>query len=121
MKSFVISSEKKDKYKAVIYATSIYSPFDELEDISEELRKCGVLEAGELLFDLLLSNGNCFNRFVTAHFDGRRINRNSLSVINIEDKELVSAVNCFYTKNLELLSNGVLSRKDYMKFATSKF
>ena len=73
MNSFNIIYEQHGKYSAIVYPVSYLNPIDEIQLISIELRKH--LPAGcYVLFDLLLSNGNNFNRFAEAFFDGNDIN-----------------------------------------------
>jgi hypothetical protein len=63
MTNYSIDFRKYNKYSAVIYSASYVNPFDSIAEITAEIKK-HLTGTGFLLFDLLLSNGDSFNRFV---------------------------------------------------------
>lgn len=116
MTNYYIDFNKYNKYSAVIYSTSYRSPFDSIGSITEELR-INLSEAGFILFDLLLSNGDSFNRFVEAYFDGKEIKRDSISVISINDMKQLKQINSHYNGHFDELNNSVLSPSERPKYS----
>ena len=84
--NYSIEYRKYNKYLAVIYSSSNINPFDSIKEINNEM-KHNSLKEGFVLFDLLLSNGNNFNRFFEAYFDGQEIKKESITVV--VSKEIV--------------------------------
>ncbi len=73
MKShFLIESyiREKSEISALVLATDIESPLDHIHEVEQELSNC--IASGLVVFDLLISHGNKRNRFLSAHFDGKK-------------------------------------------------
>lgn len=118
MNSFDIIYEQYGKYSAIVYPVSYLNPIDDIKLISMELREH--LPAGcYILFDLLLSNGDNFNRFAEVYFDGNEINSGAVSVTEVPTEEL-KRLNLYYRGKTKELSKSVLSAKERYKFATMK-
>ncbi len=66
--SYKIYRQKVSRYPIVVYSTSCDSPMNHLPELENDLKEMGV--KGEVLFDLLLSNGNTSDRFYKAVFNG---------------------------------------------------
>ena len=107
-----------DVYKIIIYSNSYINPIQYLKEISKEIQK-HVDKKVSILFDMLLSNGENFNRFATAIFDGKEIQFNTIEIINITDESLLKKINFFYKTNLKALNNSVLSPSERYKYARS--
>ena len=69
----------------------------------------------KILVDLLLCNGNNFNRFVKFFFDGNNIDRASIKITKLNQFE-EKDVNEFYKKNRTIIKNGVLTPSEYLKY-----
>ena len=118
MNSYNIIYEQHGKYSAIVYPVSYVNPIDEIQLISLELREH--LPAGcYILFDLLLSNGDNFNRFAEVFFDGGDISIESVSITEVPSDEL-QRLNYYYRGKTKELSKSVLSAKERYKFATMK-
>lgn len=78
MKTYYILEPKTDLRKVVI-ATSYVSPFSELYSINFELKS--LRYKGEVLFDLLLSNGFASNRLLKMNFDGEQLDISKVEVV----------------------------------------
>ena len=65
--NYSIEYHKHNKYLAVIYSSSYINPFDSIKEINNDMKRNSSKE-GFVLFDLLLSNGNNFNRFFDIIF-----------------------------------------------------
>ncbi|GIC14275.1 Hypothetical protein VCSRO98_2161 [Vibrio cholerae] len=91
----------------VVSSISYESPLQDLPEI--ELCLKSERYVGDVVFDLLCSNGNEFNRFVTMTFDGSSFNRRTLNILSNPPKELLSRQNRFYCQNKFHISNSVLS------------
>jgi len=118
MNSYNIIYEQHGKYSAIVYPVSYVNPFDDIQLISVELREH--LSAGcYILFDLLLSNGDNFNRFAEVFFDGGDISMGSVSITEVPTEEL-QRLNHYYRGKTRELSKSVLSAKERFIFATMK-
>ncbi|MEZ9043202.1 MULTISPECIES: type II toxin-antitoxin system RnlB family antitoxin [unclassified Vibrio] len=95
------------KFGIVISSVSYESPLHDLPEI--ELCLNFKHYVGEVVFDLLCSNGDELNRFVTMSFDGSSFNRRTLSVLSNPPEELLTFQNLFYSQNKTHVSNSVLS------------
>lgn len=117
MSSFNIVYEKYGKYSAIVYPVSYINPIEDIDLITLELKKhyndCYVL------FDLLLSNGDNFNRFAEVYFDGESIDSNNIHVIKVSTIEL-NRLNRYYKGKTKELNKSVLTLKERYKFATVK-
>jgi hypothetical protein len=118
MRIYDISFKQSGKYSAVIYPVSYENPVVEIVSISKDLRD-RIPKDTYVLFDLLLSNGDSFNRFVEAFFDGEYVDSSSFSITQIS-QEQVKSLNKYYCGKTEQLNRSVLSTKEKYLFATSK-
>lgn len=118
MNNFNIVYEQHGKYSAVIYPISYLNPIYEIQGVSTELKN-NRIKCGYVLFDLLLSNGNNFNRFAEAYFDGEEINKGTLDIAEMSEEE-ISVLNRYYRDKTKELYNSVLTSKEQFKYATSK-
>ena len=116
MNSYQIILKQSSKYQAVIYSISYNNPIQDIREISEYIRKQTNI-AGYVLFDLLLSNGENFNRFAEGYFDGYEIKYNSLKVVEVHDANTLQDINSYYKKNRQILNNGILSPSEKYKYA----
>lgn len=78
MKRYQILELKSDSRKVVV-ATSYVSPLSQLYAIAYELKSKGY--KGEVIFDLVLSNGFASNRFLKTDFDGEHLNIGKIEVL----------------------------------------
>lgn len=118
MNSFNIIYTKHGKYAAIIYPISYLNPIEDIHLISIELKKH--ISAGSyVLFDLLLSNGDNFNRFAEALYNGEELSSKEVSITTIPENE-VQDLNLYYRGRTKELSKSVLTARERFKFATSK-
>lgn len=103
------------KYKLVVYATSYVNPIDDAMSIESQIAK-DLPEGGHILFDMLLSNGDTFNRFAEAYFDGHSIQRNSMKVVSIRKPAYIRRLNAHYKGRPVELNNSVLSPRERLHF-----
>lgn len=116
MKNYNIIYKKNGKYSAIVYAVSYVNPIDDIQLISNELKE-HLPDGGYILFDLLLSNGDNFNRFAEVFFDGNNISGKSISIIELPS-EVIAQLNMYYNGKIKELSQSVLSQTEQYKFAT---
>lgn len=107
MANYSIVLTKDKRYDAIIYANSYISPIQDINEISLELSRLHI--EGVVLFDMLLANGDNFNRFAEVYYDGTQIHLEKMEIIEVYDKCFLNEVNCFYKQNIDLLDNSVLS------------
>lgn len=118
MRSYNIVYKKYGKYSAIIYSVSYLSPLEEISQISKDLKK--KLKNGDyVLLDLLLSNGDNFNRFAEFCYDGSDIKVSEISLTDVSGDEL-KALNQYYKGRVKELNNSVLSPKERFVYATMK-
>lgn len=118
MNNFNIVYKQCGKYSAIVYSDSYINPIDDIQAISMELKKH--LSAGcYVLFDLLLSNGDNFNRFAEVYYDGGDINIGMVNITSISS-EYLHILNLYYRGKTNELKRSVLSSKDKYRFATMK-
>lgn len=98
----------------VLVLSTIYeSPLDYASKIEEDLSARDF--TGKALFDLLLCNGNVYNRFAEATFKGGKIDRSSMKTIDPTelDDSITEVSESFYKANpLLLQENHVLLDED---------
>lgn len=118
MNDFTVIYKPYAKYSAVIYPVSYLNPVEDIQAVSKELRSH--LAAGSyVLFDLLLSNGDNFNRFAEGYYDGKDIKANSMNIVDIPAED-AHELNLYYRGKTKELSKSVLSPKERYRFATIK-
>ena len=100
----------------MIFSTSEYNPTDFISNIEKDLLK--EKYKGNVIFDLLLSNGNNYNRYLNAKFDGKKFDGNSYTLIDEPKNEIRQKSLDFYKKNISILENSILSKP--IKFMIKK-
>nr|WP_172635717.1 type II toxin-antitoxin system RnlB family antitoxin [Desulfobacter postgatei] len=78
----------------------------------EELEACLMKEeyVGNILLDLLLSNGYDRDRFYEIFFDGKKLNFQTLLNVTKVSEELKQVSGEYYSRNSEILDNSVLTK-----------
>jgi hypothetical protein len=108
--------ERYDDIGCVIFSISEYNPTDYISTIEQDLIKESY--KGNVVFDLLLANGNNFNRYLKAYFNGNGFNRDSYKIIDKPQHQLKKKSIDFYQKNIDFLENSILSKP--IKFMIKK-
>lgn len=116
MSSYKIKEVNDFKYKLIIFSTDYISPIDYLSEIEDYLKTKNYL--GEIIFDLLLVNGNSENRFIEAFFNGEKFSRKSFMIVNKLSNEIKNVTTEFYFNNLSIVENSRLSNP--IKFLIKK-
>lgn len=106
MKSYELVNFDGDVRKIVL-STSYVSPLSKVFLVSKDLESQGY--KGEVLFDLLLSNGFSQNRFLKMIFDGDKINPKTSEIINEVPCILMNEIYEFYYSHPEYVENSILS------------
>lgn len=114
MPTYDIKFNINSKYPVVIYSISYENPIQDMFEISEKL--CEIWHNScDVLFDLLLSNGDEFNRFAIAHFNGKVIEYDTIRVAQNFDNIDVKSINEYYKNNIAVLNNGILTASQKIK------
>lgn len=100
-------------YDYIIYPTTYINPLLKQALLNEILKK-ETRKRCKILFDLLLCNGDCFNRFCKGIFDGNKMLDDSLDLVEISDNEKIKYVEKYYANNKGALKKGVLVPREYM-------
>lgn len=104
--NYAIKRTRDRSYPCVVLSTNHLSPLNEVCNIETSLRGLGV--NGKVVFDLLLVNGNNYNRFFEAYFNGTSIEMSSVKILNKPSESIRVRSVEFYKKNLGLLENCIL-------------
>ena len=95
-----------------------YSRVDEiLPELSMDLKKKKA--RGDIVFDLLLSNGNNSSRFFTIFFNGENFEIITLKKIPRPSTPILNKVNAYLKLNKELLKNSVLTTAEVQRLLTT--
>ena len=105
-----------NKYEYIIFAINDDSPLEYLQDIEKDLAKKNF--KGLVLFDLLLSNGDEYNRYVEAYFDEKFFELSSFKDPTLNQEIERISIN-FFKKHPEYIDKGVLSSIDIFKMKES--
>lgn len=95
-------------YPYIVWSVNFISPTEYLREIEHELGTAGF--HGKIIFDLLLANGNNFNRFIEAYFDGCAFDYTSFKIVNTDLDGIKQQSLDFYRSHLDLLESSVLSK-----------
>lgn len=118
MKGFHVVYKDCGKYSAIVYPVSYLNPIEDIKSISMELKKH--LAAGShVLFDLLLANGDNFNRFAEAQYDGSEIKASDIRITELP-ADTVQELNAYYRGRAHELASSVLSERERERFAAAK-
>ena len=98
MNNYKIITFQSDERKLVL-STSYVSPLSSVFIISSELANESY--QGEVLFDLLLSNGFSPNRFLSMQFDGTKFLPQTTKKVEKISKELLKEIYAFYYEHTE--------------------
>lgn len=110
-KSYCI--KKMNENNIWIFATDISRIHDYINDLEFELKQNDIV--GDILFDLLLSNG-LSNSFFCAYFDGDKFNISSFKNIKEIDFETLCFINKYHSNNLELIDKSALTKTQKFLF-----
>lgn len=100
----------ENQLNCLIFSTSYVSLTEQLPDVIRTLKSIDF--KGLVIFDLLLSNGNSLNRFISSTFDG--ISFNDFVILNDqkEIQEVRGISSAFYSQNHEFVENSILSKSE---------
>lgn len=96
----------------VITALNHESPLDNLKDVVARLKECKIKNKPVLvIFDLLCSNGNEWNRFVSLRFDGTKFIHQSFNVLSNDDvmPNIIDTQQSYFTQHPEIIKSSVLN------------
>lgn len=106
MKDYRIERVCHNAYKYIVLSTSYINPFDEKDEIENNLKKENY--KGKILFDLLLKNGIGYNRYIEIVFDGEKFDINTLKPLENVDQDLKLFSTNFYKNHSHLLENTIV-------------
>jgi len=105
---FHIHKYTTSRLSAVVYSIGFDSPMNHLQTIEGELYRSGI--QGEIVFDLLLSNGNTTDRFYSAFFDGEKLIEESIKKVLTPSSTIQKESLSFYHSKTKYLKNSVLNK-----------
>lgn len=101
--------EKISDRVVVVFSTTYINPISYLPAIEKDLGKMD--SNGKIIFDLLLSNGHSFNRFVEGAVSNGKVDRRSMKVVTSSslDNIIIRKAVDFYKSHPSLVeSNHIL-------------
>lgn len=98
----------------IVFPESYINPLSNLSCFEEELLNY-LNGPCNILVDLLLCNGENYNRFISLNFDGKKIKKESIKIVELTLGEQ-KIVNEFYIEHRKVIKNGVLIPSEYMKY-----
>lgn len=104
---------KKSGSFVLVLSTTYESPLSYISVLEDDLSARSFI--GTVLFDLLLCNGNEYNRFVEFTFEKGKINRASrstVSIIELDDSTLEISKNFYKANRLLLERNHILLEEE---------
>ena len=94
----------------LIFSKSYINPISQIDEISNKVRLISCRNC-KVLFDLLQTNGDSFNRFVSGEFKNGEIDYFTLHVDQDINKEVIDKCNLYYFSNRKKMNNGILPLK----------
>jgi hypothetical protein len=107
------SIEKVSDTTAVVFANSYVNPVSFMPYIEEQLASMNF--SGEVIFDLLLSNGYSFNRILATNAVEGKVDRKAFKIVDLSSlgKVVAQKIEAFYKSNDVLVqSNFILSDEE---------
>lgn len=107
----LVDIQRVSSTKFIAYATSYLNPLSDMMEVSREISSI-ISSPCELLFDLLLANGDSFNRYAICKFDGKNILCESIDIIEedqIDDTSKHRMVEYYRAMNKARYTNSALS------------
>lgn len=106
--SYCIHKTTSDGLLAVVYSLGFDSPMNHLQSIEIDLHKKG--EQGDIIFDLLLANGNTTDRYYKAFFDGNKLIESSIKKMVTPSTTIQEQSLSFYHQKQKYLKNSMLNK-----------
>ncbi len=113
VKNFHISKVKSKEFPYIVYSLDSSRLDDYIFDVSDFLKSKSF--KGVVLFDLLLANG-LSDRFYSISFNGNTFDYKSIKHIDDISENLTTTINSYYSKNRNILNDGVLNNSEHYLF-----
>jgi hypothetical protein len=96
--------------KTIVIATSYENPLSSLTDIARQMLSERHTHAEEVIFDLLCSNGDEWNRFAAIEYNGRSFVKSTFHILppSAVDSKLIESQSRYFASHPEFLENSVL-------------
>ncbi len=104
----IYSIEQISEQIAIVFANSYVNPISFLPSIEEQLASMNF--SGEVVFDLLLSNGETFNRIVASNAVQGKVDRKAFKIVDFSSLDGVVAekIKAFYKSNDVLVQSNFI-------------
>ena len=91
MKNYEIVLIDSNEYDAIIYSESQLAPFEDINNIENELKEMH-LRNKRILFDMILCRGNTQERFIKCDFDGSSLLKTTMEVVKLSKKDVLRKI-----------------------------
>lgn len=104
----IFTIEKVSEMTVVVFANSYINTMSFLPYIEERLVATSF--TGEIIFDLLLSNGHNFDRILASSAAGGKINRQALKIVDFSslEKVVTEKIEAFYKFNSAFVQQNLI-------------
>ncbi len=101
------------EYSYAIYPTTYINPLAKIGTLNMQLEEHN-LGSCWILFDLLLCNGDNYNRFAKAYYDGSKVVPSSIELVENLTSESIKMIEEYYASDRSTLKKGVLVPGEYL-------
>jgi len=116
--SFEFIKTDLSNFPIIVIGRSYSGLSEYISDVEHLL--CNASFRGNVIFDLLLANGyRAKNRFITSYFNGKYFIELHVTNITQKDVQIIKYLEKYYFDDLQILSNGILSKKDINSIITT--
>ncbi|WP_062382948.1 type II toxin-antitoxin system RnlB family antitoxin [Pseudomonas abietaniphila] len=102
--------ETREGFITVVTATSYENPLSRLSAIASVMRETSHSSNEAVLFDLLCTNGEEWNRFAFMQYNGQEFERTSFNIVSRDDisRDLLESQSNFFERHPEFIADSVL-------------
>lgn len=116
--AFEILNTNSEKYPIIVVAKNYLGLSEYISELELTLRNKNF--KGNVVFDLMLSNGyKSHNRFLCSKFDGQFFYELHHYSLDSRHRLILEKLKGYYFSNEDLLSKGILSRKEILTIKTT--
>lgn len=101
------------EYRYIVYPTTYINPLARMGTLNMQLEDQN-LDASWILFDLLLCNGDNYNRFAKAYYDGTKVDTVSIELVEDISSDDIKMIEQYYSEDKTTLKKGVLVPGEYL-------
>lgn len=110
MKSYQVETTGISEYPFIVFSTSYVSPLSSFLQIQKDILLLGF--KGDVLFDLLLSNGYSRNRFLVIPVDNGTLEVRNVEILTDIPLDVLQFCGNFHQSHLDYVRNSCLLQRE---------